>query len=394
MGIINLKARIPIWKKAGLITVLAFVAIGSWWIIRYRDTPAPVTITSDVVKKEREPALASQVPQQTPTTQVLSRTLQYDTNLDFKTNLERLRRFCDEQNAKADLEALIASFVDIAVRKAKEHFETIQYALEKNDGSPIYRNILLGCLSYADGPMETKATLVWGIATNKNENPSVRRTATYLTGQIDSAIKRPDAFYTLLTDPDEQVVQFALTSTNRNVNIDERNYDQIKTLIKSTNINLRSAAVNAVGTAPFADSQKVLLDIVTKTQTTGIAPFSEPTFAKRSAIMLLDISDTSARQLLQTISLDDTEDPGVRAKAIIRMGSSKSPEVAKLLNTLLNTLESENLVPLRAVVDTLMTDPTPANVTLIRERIDKVTDPQVRKVLLHRVNIAMKGITP
>jgi hypothetical protein len=347
--------------------------------------------------KVKPSAPTVQVTKQMSATQTVtsSQTLHYDIKQDFETNLERLRRFCYEHNADADLDVLIASFVDAAIRKSKDHFDTIQKALERNDGRPIYRNILLACLISANAPVETKATIVWDIATNQDENPSVRRTATYLTGQIPSETKRPEAYHNLLTDTDEQVVVFALTSTNRNVNMNEQNYELIKsTLINSTNINLKVAAVNAVGTAPFADSQIVLLDIVTNNQTRGIEPFSEPTLPKRSAIMLLDINNTATQQLLQTIALDDTEDPGVRAKAILKMGSSKSPETAKLLNTLLNTLDSENLVPLRAVVDTLMTDPTPTNIALIQGRIDKINDPQVQNVLLHRVNIAIKGTTP
>jgi hypothetical protein len=321
-----------------------------------------------------------------------ARTLQYSADLDFEGNLERLKRFADEHQTEADLEMLIAPFVQTAVRQSKDHLAGVQRALERDEGPPIYKNILLACLMSADGPIETKAVLVWGIATNQSESPFVRRTAAYLTGQLDSNVKRCDAFRRLLTDADEQVVVFALTGTKQNINMDQANYDLIKTeLIKSDDINLRVAAVNAVGMAPFGDSQSVLLSIVTNTQTTGIETFSEPTVAKRSAIMLLDVNNASNCRLLQAIALDDAEDPGVRAKAITRVASSTSPEVATLLHTLLNAIEPENLVPLRAVVDALMADPSPEDVAMIRARIAEVADPQIRSVLLYRVELAMKG---
>jgi len=321
-----------------------------------------------------------------------SRTLQYEGELGFEANVKRLKDFCDEHKTETDLESLISRSVETTIRLSKDHFVGLRSALEKNEGQPIYKNILLACLMSTDGPDETKGSLVWGMATNQDQPASVRRTAAYLSGQIDSATKRPEAFRRLLTDPDEEVVIFALTSPNRNINLDQTNYELIKTfLIHSTNINLQVAAVNAVGTAPFADSQNVLLGIVKNTQTVGVELFSEPTLAKRSAIMLLDPNNANIRQVLQAIALDDAEDPGVRAKAITRMATSRIPEVTQTLQTLLNQLNADNLVPLRAVVDALVAQPTAANITLVQERINRISDPQIRTVLLHRVEMATKG---
>jgi len=318
--------------------------------------------------------------------------LQYDNTFSFEENLDRFRRFCDANKNHPDFDLLVSTFIKSIIPISAHHFNSVSKALERLEGTAPYRNILLACLMSADASDESKANVAWGIATNLNEEVSVRRTATYLTGQVDSATKRPEAFRLLLTDPDEQVVVFALTSTNRNVNLDEANYDLIKTaLINSSNVNLQVAAVNAVGTAPFADSQNVLFGIVTNASMAGVEPFSEPTLAKRSAIMLLDVNNDQTRQLLQTIALDDAEEPGVRSKAITRMATSRTPEVTQIIRELLNQLEPDNLVPLRAVVDGLLQEPSSANLSLVKDRISSITDPQVRRVLLHRVEMATKG---
>jgi hypothetical protein len=395
--------------KSFLAVLVCLLAIAAFIFPRLRKQSSPVQAQRPSMKtfgeippapprRTTEPlASAATKPKQMPKVPAVdsSRLLQYDVALSFEANLERLKRFCDEHKAEADLETLIAGFIETAIQQSKDHFAGVRSALERDEGPPIYKNMLLACLMSADGPVETKGTLVWDMATNQNQQASVRRTAAYLSGQIDSGTKRPDAFRRLLTDPDEQVVVFALTITNRNINLDQANYDLIKTsLLTSTNINLQVAAVNAIGKAPFADSQSILISIVTNAQTSGAEPFSEATLAKRSAIMLLDPNSSEIQQLLYKTAFDDAEDPGVRAKAITRMATSETPEVTRSLQTLLNQLNDDNLVPLRAVVDALVAQPTAANITLVQERISRIKDPQIHTVLLHRVEMATEGDNP
>jgi hypothetical protein len=323
------------------------------------------------------------------------RTLQYDPTASFAANLDRLARFCAIHKDDADLAACVDPFVATARDRSGTEFAAIQPAFATNTELPVYRVVLLACLMSAEAPAETKAALVWGIATNADELVSVRRTAAFLTGQLDSTVSRPDAYRVLLADKDDQVALFALTSANRNINLDAANYELVKTrFLASENIHLRVAAVTVIGTAPYPDSQAVLLNLVKSTATTDITPLSEGTLAKRSALALLDARDPPTRQLLTSIALEEAEDPSIRAKAIGRIATVVSPETDKVLTGLLSTTPEDNLIVLRAVVDALAVRSPAADLGFVKQRITQLTDPQIRKVLSHRLEIASRERSP
>jgi len=116
--------------------------------------------------------------------------------------------------------------------------------------------------------------------------------------------------------------------------------------------------------------------------------------AKRAAIMLLDGASSSNQRLVQAMALDDTEEPGVRAKAILKMAEARTPEVEAALKDLLERFAENDLVPLAAVVDGIMREPSPANLSLVRDKIQNMADPQVKKILLSRVEIGTGKETP
>lgn len=314
----------------------------------------------------------------------------YDENLSFDENLRRLKEFCRANRNDAELQQMLVPFLQVLFEQAPQQYQTVTRALDDLDGSPAYRNLLLACLMTTDRNAADKANLVWQIALDSREPVEVRRTASFLMGQLGAGQKRPGDLYTLLADEDSQVVLFAIENSAQH--LDQRNYDLIRTkLVHSSDIHLQVASVNAIGKAPFADSQATLASILANVPTSKAEAFSEASLVKRAAIVQLDMLNPEFFEAVKQIALDDNEDPGVRAKAIGRFTPTAFPKETDMLVGLLKKLDAGNTVSLRAVVDTLLTAPTAERIQMIRTRAQELTDPQVSKLLLARIRIATEG---
>ena len=79
---------------------------------------------------------------------------------------------------------------------------------------------------------------------------------------------------------------------------------------------------------------------------------------------------------------------------ILKMAEARTPEVEAALKDLLERFAENDLVPLAAVVDGIMREPSPANLSLVRDKIQNMADPQVKKILLSRVEIGTGKETP
>lgn len=319
--------------------------------------------------------------------------LLYDKSLSFQENVNRLQEFCRSHAGGKQLEQALASFLKNLFEEAKSQFSAIKASLEDITGPPAYRNIMLGCFMAADGPMAEKANAVWRVATDPRESVEVRRTASFLTGQVEDTENRSAALSALLNDADAKVAMFALDNSARH--LDQATFDLIRTnLAHSHDIHLRLAAINAIGSASFPQSQSTLADILTNTKTSNEDQFSESSLVKRAAISHLDMHNTDVYQAVKKIAFDDNEDPGVRAKAIARFKPADSPKEDGILMDLLGKLDTDMSVPLRATIDALLTAPTPERIEAIRRRLAQLSDPQVRDLLLKKVELAAKGSIP
>ena len=327
--------------------------------------------------------------------------LLYDEKMSFEANLGRLKEFCQSHEKDTKLTLYLneilnefsKEFVKSLLEHAKGEFVVVKKAIEQVNGTTTYRNLLLACVMAADAPSPEKADLVWKVALDKNEQIGVRRTATFLTIKVEDIKKRPGDVFALLADPDSEIVISALANSTRH--LDENSYNLIKSsLINSPDINLRVAAVSALGRANFPDSQVTLREIVSSGQTTKEDAFSEATLPKRAAIPHLDMRNPETYELVKQTALNENEDPGVRAKAISRFTPASFPEATEMLLQLLRSLDADNTVPLRAVVDTLLTSATPQRIQAIRTRADELSDPQVRTLILKRIELATKGEKP
>ena len=338
-------------------------------------------------------SIASRPSPPTSTNLNMSDTIFYDDTLSFEDNLKRLKEFCHSHESDQRLEQLLGPFVSVVLEKASQQFAAVKSTLDNLDGPAAYRNILLGCLMASDGSSAEKASIVWRIALNAREPVEVRRTATYLTSQVEDYQKRSADMFALLADTDSQIVISALANSTRH--LDENGYNLIKNiLIYSPDINLRVAAVSALGRSSFPDNQVTLREIVTSGQTTKEDAFSEASLPKRAAIPHLDMHNPETYDLVKTMALNENEDPGVRAKAISRFTPAEFPEATAMLLQLLQKLDADNTVPLRAVVDTLLTSATPERIQAIRTRAAELSDPQVRTLILKRTELATKGENP
>jgi hypothetical protein len=319
--------------------------------------------------------------------------LLYDEKLSFGANVERLKEFCRSHSGDQRLQQFLDPFLTALFEHAKAQFAAVKSALADLDGPAAYRNLLLACLMASDGAASEKANIVWSMALDSREPVEVRRTASFLTGQVGDNQQRPADLFTLLTDSDSRVVQFALQNSAQHP--DQRSYDLIRTnLLNSSDIHLQVAAVNAIGNAAYPDSQATLTSILANVRTSKDEALTEPSLLKRAAIAHLDMNNPAVFEAVQHIALDDNEDPGVRAKAIARFTPAEFPKKTDMLIELLRKLDADNTVSLRAVVDTLLTAPTPERIQLIRDKAQQLTDPQVSKLLLARIQIATGKGTP
>lgn len=316
--------------------------------------------------------------------------LLYDERLTFEANLVRLKEFCRSHSSDPNLQKLLDAFVANLLAHAKTELPAVKRALEELDGTAAYKNIMLACLAEADGASSEKADIVWRIALDLHEPAEVRRTASFLTAQLGYDRKRAADLSALLSDPDSQVVVFALEAARQN--LDQQNYDLIRTnLIHSTDVHVQVAAVQALGNSTFGDKQSVLVGILNDTATSKNDAFSEPSLVKRAALAYLDIHDPEALQVVKQIALNAQEDPGVRAKAIGRLTPAASPELSNFLSELFSKLDSENSLGMRAIVDVLLADSRPENIEAVRQKVNQVSDPEIRDALLKRVENAAKG---
>jgi len=95
-------------------------------------------------------------------------------------------------------------------------------------------------------------------------------------------------------------------------------------------------------------------------------------------------------QTVEHIALDESEDPGVRAKAIGRLTPTGFPGADAFLLELLNQVDANSSLPLRATIDALLIDPTLAHVQAIRQKLAQLPDAQLRDLLIKRVDAVTK----
>jgi hypothetical protein len=360
------RSRLGKFSRFGIIPLLTIVAV---WLAARRDHSSP----SELAQRSNEPTQKGDRPStavplapsplplskrksatnspSASSTQALSPelALSYDENLSFEANLSRLKEFCRSLSGDPRLQQLLDAFVKDLLAYAKTELPVIKRALAEVDGTASYRNLLLMCLTEADGGLPEKTDIVWRIARDSREPVEVRRTASFLTAQLGDGRTRPADLFALLSDSDSQVVVFALQGATRN--LDQENYDFIRTnLIHSTDVHVQVAAVHALGNASSTDKQSVLLCLLNDIPTSRNDAISEPSLVKRSALAYLDIHDSAVLQAVKTIALNDGEDPRVRAKAIERLTPAVFPELSQFLIELLGTLD--NIRPLQRCEDT------------------------------------------
>jgi len=360
--------------------------------------PRPSEARSDSIPPAPPPAPTLN-PQPIPEPTALSATgqnvgpsLLYDESLSFADNLQRLREFCGSHANDPQLQQLLSQFAKVLFARAKGQLPAVTYALEHLDGHVIYRNIVLDCLIAADGSVSEKADLVWGIATDGGEPIETRRLATSLTSQLVDGKSRTDKLMSLLKDPDRDIVMLALQSAS--FQMDDRSSNLIKsTLLTSTDINVRIAAVDAIGKSTIADNQTQLLSIISEQQTSRANMFSDASLLKRRAIAYLGLKDSQTYDLVEHIALDSTEDPSVRAAAITKLSPKEFPGSANDLLGLLQAANSQDAVLLAATEDSLLTTPTPSILRAIQTKAEGLSDPQLRNFMIQRLKQVTNGGT-
>lgn len=317
----------------------------------------------------------------------------YDDKLSFADNLERLKAFCSTHANDPQLQKLLDRFVRALFAHSKEQFSIIKGVLEHLDGPETYRNIVLDCLIATDAPMSAKADLVWAIALDQTEPLETRRLAVHLTAQFLDEKRRPQEFLSLLKDSDSDIVILALKTAS--VQMDNNSYNFIKTtLLNSSDVNVRIAAVDAIGTSASTQTQSELLSIINNLPTSQTTTFSDPSLVKRRAISHLDVSMPDNQALIERLVLDDNEDPSVRAEAITKYTPEEFPESTTVLLKLMQSLSSNDAIILASIEDNLLASPTPKIIQAIRTKADELSDPQLRNFMIQRLEKKITGGNP
>lgn len=319
-----------------------------------------------------------------PATSVIGDQFLYDEQLSFESNLQRLKGFCISHGNDPQLQLLIDQFVKNLFAHSKGQFQVVKNALAHLDGPPIFDNIILACLIAADGPISEKADIVWAIATDKTESVETRRLSTHLILQFKDGKSRPAQFLSLLEDSDSAIIVLATKMSP--LEMDKQSYNVVKnSLLASSDINVRIAAVDAIGSSTIPDKQADLLKIINDQPTSKATMFSDASLLKRKAIAHLDLNNPQTYKRDQDIALDSTEDPSVRAAAIRGLTPDSFPSSTNILLGLLQSANSDDAVVLAATEDSLLTTPTPNILQVIRTKAGGLSDPQLRDFMIKRL---------
>ena len=311
--------------------------------------------------------------------------LAYDPDSSFASNLERLKSFCTLQRDYKDAHLVAEPLVRGLYARADSDPHLIIKDWKSGQGTSLYRTVLLGCL--AASRVHEATSLFWGGALDRQESSEVRRTALHLLREIGDATPNPDAMRQLLFDPDESVLLFTLSLPA--AHWDNRTVERAEALFNtSTNIHLKLASLSAMATVAPEAIQGRLMAIASQTNSSREDPFSEVSLVKRLAVSRMALSSPEEVQLVVQIATNPAEDPGVREKAILRMGQSDSTSVEETLKRMLASTGDDNALVLRAITDALLRNPKPKTLRLITEKIATLQDPHVRKLLQARIEKA------
>ena len=215
--------------------------------------------------------------------------------------------------------------------------------------------------------------------------------ATRLTLEFADGQSRPDALLALLSDSDRGIV--VLAAKTAPAQMDDRSYSLItNTLLHSPDVNVQIAAVDAIGNSLKADRGASLLSVIHNHHTSKDTMFSQASLVKRRAVSRLELSDAQCQALIKQIALDGEEDPTVRADAIRKLTPAAFPEAADALLRLLSTLKDQDAVMLAAIEDNLLAAPNPAIIQALRAKAEALSDPQLRRFMINRLEKSTKGI--
>ncbi len=306
--------------------------------------------------------------------------LEYDKNLSFEENLFRFKKWCESDDHPSSQEFRSRGFLEELYSHIKGSDDVVVQAIQNVSGEPFYRNILLACLLRAD--VSGKDEIVWGVASNEEENISVRRTAAYLFREVVSAKPRPQEFIDLLANEDDQFKVFVLQSAP--FHMDEKGYVLVQQLATThDDVHVQVAAASAIGRSEFADKGKVLKTIIEASPSSKAEKFSESSTVKRTAIAGMDATDTETYEMIKSIAIDENEDPGVRRRALLKCSEAGTEDAVALLSGLLQSTPEEDAVVIKGCVQGLLRIGGEEAEKFVQNKIETIRDPQIKAMVQH-----------
>lgn len=389
-------SRLDRIRRGRLVVLVLSITLGSaLWFGERPYAPAKPSAEPRDTQGKIPPPPAISTPTEIPDALTTGRVaaLVYSESSSFAKNLLQLKEYCRSNDKEPGFQRELSVFLRILFNKALTEMGAIRDALGEPDGTAMYRNILLACLVPADGTTFEKADIVWRIAVNHDEPIELRRTAVQLSTKFIDGRVRSDDVISLLTDSDVDLLILALKVAPDHV--DNRIYRFVKsTLLASSNINIRIAAVDAIGRSAIVERQSTLLEIIDSQVTSKETIFSDASLMKRKAIANLEMGDQRSRDLIQEIVQDATEDPTVRAKAISKFTEGNFPGSTDVLLDLLEHAQPDEGVLLTAIQENLLRRPTNRVTEAIRSKAERLSDQQLSKFLISRLEKAINQGTP
>ncbi|NWH06866.1 HEAT repeat domain-containing protein [Desulfobacter latus] len=304
----------------------------------------------------------------------------YDEAQEFAQNLKRFKMFCHQNASSQKLEFEVNQFVWKLLKNVQGNGPIIKEELLSSEGHPLYKNILLACLRQAK--FENKHEVVWQIVNNRNEDPLVRRTAAFVLGKLPDVPPNPKEFLFLLSDPDDQVKIFALQNAAFHANDDV--YKTVKDLAASYHdVNVRMAAVNAMGNISNPNQKNDLINLIEQQATFASSNFSESSLIKRTAVSSLDASDKEIVAFLRQTAIDDEENEGVRRRALLKLSESGEPGITAFMISLLQEVSPAESILLKGCVEALLILNDPAGIQSIQTKLENTEDLDIRNLIQH-----------
>ena len=322
------------------------------------------------------------VPRTRPATLPTLEAFRYDPALTVEENLVRYRAYCAADTNSTSMVTRSAGFEAELLKRIGSRWDILQAGLDDPSAPAFYRMIMLRCLVKTGCP--NRDDIVWRYALDVGQG-DLSTVAAEALRDLDPADRRPAEYLRLLESASGDRAVFALQAAR--FHMDDQVLAAVERIVATRDdMNVRVAAVHAVGDAKMPEAHRFLMAMADVPTPTNAQPLSETSVLKRTAIWRLDTAQPGVTELVRRLALDPAEDPGVRRKAMLKIAESGGADAEAVLTRLVAEFPENEMVLLKGGGEALMCLGTPGARAALDRRIATLKSSEARRVMNRVVN--------